>query len=501
MNDIGKELYERVRADFERRLKSDKRPPKDMRGVSDYSARVGRYLAEAIAANVTEDALPDRRLYYNIAESILEPSLRANYELVNDTAAEVQRLLDERQGLRIKPARADYPAERVHAVIGAASEEGIEFDRALRRMTSPAENITQSFADDFMQANAEQRSKAGFDTFIERQGGFNCCPWCAGLVGVFAYPKGLPKEVFARHDNCTCSVTYGTKGGARQHVWTKAKWEVTPVQEPHRMTAEEAAAKGGFDKPKRLTGGANGGIINDEQRSKVVTIWDKIKSFFGATPLPPDITDEEISQALSDIGFARVDNSFFTRVNRDLRLSVVDQLKILEDRFHAIENSISPTIAADRTGGAVASVSCPIDTPAKQKLHLSSTKYRNQKSHVAARKKEVKDFFCMPCKTDKETLSRYVVTHEYGHMVENVLSQQDMNGTIRTHSQNCARYKREILDIAKGLDDSFNEDTYLSEYGHKDDHEFFAECFANSQLGEANVLGKAMTIWFERRGF
>lgn len=215
----------------------------------------------------------------------------------------------------------------------------------------------------------------------------------------------------------------------------------------------------------------------------------------------PDITDDEIKQALSDLGFARIDNSFFTRVNRDLRLSVVDQLKILEDRFHAIENSISPTIAADRTGGAVASVSCPIDTPAQQKLHLSSTKYRNQKSHVKARKEDVDNFYCMPCKTDKETLSRYVITHEYGHMVENILSQQDMNGTIRTHRQNCERYKREILDIAKGLDDSFNEDTYLSRYGHKDDHEFFAESFANSQLGEANVLGKAMTIWLERRGF
>lgn len=146
-------------------------------------------------------------------------------------------------------------------MIGAASEEGIPFDKALRRMTSPAENITASFADDFMKANAEQRSRAGFDTFIERSGGAKCCPWCAGLVGVYAYPKGLPKEVFARHDNCTCSVTYGTKGGARQNVWTKAKWEVPPVQEPHRLTANEAAAKGAFDKPKRLTGGANGGII------------------------------------------------------------------------------------------------------------------------------------------------------------------------------------------------------------------------------------------------
>ena len=284
MNDIGKELYGRVRADFERRLAAEKHPPKDMRGVSDYSARVGRYLAEAIAANVTEDALPDRRLYYNIAESILEPSLRTNYELVNDTAAEVQRLLDERQGLHIKPARAEYPTERVHTVIGAASEEGIEFDRALRRMTSPAENITQSFADDFMQANAAQRSRAGFDTFIERQGGLNCCPWCAGLVGVFAYPKGLPKEVFARHDNCTCSVTYGTKGGARQNAWTKAKWNVPPIEEPHRMTADEAAEKGAFDKPRRLTGGANGGILNYRDSSNEFMpvspeAYDRVKPF------------------------------------------------------------------------------------------------------------------------------------------------------------------------------------------------------------------------------
>ena len=298
MNDIGKELYERVRADFERRLKSDKSPPKDMRGMSDYSARVGRYLAEAIAANVTEDALPDRRLYYNIAESILEPSLRTNYELVNDTAAEVQRLLDERQGLHIKPARAEYPTERVHAVIGAASEEGIDFDRALRRMTSPAENITQSFADDFMQANAAQRSKAGFDTFIERQGGLNCCPWCAGLVGVFAYPKGLPKEVFARHDNCTCSVTYGTKGGARQNVWTKAKWEVPPVQEPHRMTAEEAAEKGAFAEPRRLTGGANGGIINDEQRSKSYNDLIARLSSLGIVNNPTSLFSERPSEEL-----------------------------------------------------------------------------------------------------------------------------------------------------------------------------------------------------------
>lgn len=107
----------------------------------------------------------------------------------------------------------------------------------------------------------------------------------------------------------------------------------------------------------------------------------------------------------------------------------------------------------------------------------------------------------MPCQTDKETLSRYVVTHEYGHMLENVISQQDMIGTIRTHRNNCMYYKQEIIKIARTLDKNFVLDDHLSEYGRKNEKEFFAECFADSQLGKPNTLGKAMLIWLERRGY
>jgi hypothetical protein len=285
----------------------------------------------------------------------------------------------------------------------------------------------------------------------------------------------------------------------RDELKAKKMTAAPDVKKPVRLSEKEVQAI--INKVGGLTFGEQNGIINDEQRSKIVTVWDKIKSFFGATPLPPDITDEEVSQALTEIGFSNVDDSFFTRVDRDMRLSVVDQLKILEDRFHAVGNSVSATIAADKTGGAVASVSCPIDSPAQQRLHLSASKYRNQKSHVKARKEDVDSFFCMPCKTDNETLSRYVITHEYGHMLENIISQKAMNGTIRTHRQNCEYYKREIIDIAKGLDKDFDEDKYLSDYGHKNNQEFFAECFANSQLGKPNVLGKAMSIWLERRGY
>lgn len=266
--DIGAELYDKIHADFLKQL-GEARELRSMADVSGYSGQVGRALSRAIATNLSPDVLPDGRLYYNIARSILEPSLRENHELVNSAAEQVQRELDEWEGIRIKPMRPEFPTERVNDVISAASAEGIPWEKTLRRVTSPAETITMSFADDFMKANAEKRSRAGFDTFIDRQGGGKCCLWCAKLIGHFKYPDNVPKDVYRRHDNCTCTVTYGTKGGARQDVWSKVTWTVPPAKELHR-----GAVQGAEKAPHRLTGGANGGIINEKSNKPVIAITD-----------------------------------------------------------------------------------------------------------------------------------------------------------------------------------------------------------------------------------
>lgn len=469
-------------------------------GWGDYVQRLSELMNESV-----RDGLEQSDDFGALMSQVASPARYAHH-LVTESGTAVQKAKDKPLGIHIKPLEPEFDDDALKGTVGTAANMD-DPERAVETLADGLAYAVKKAGNEFVEKNAEQRSRAGFEVSVKRSGSSKCCPWCAARIGSWSL-KNAPDGVFGCHAKCSCTVEYTSSTGAKTsasganlHRFGAGAFTEIEYQPPHVLSREEAREKGGFDEPKRLTGAANGGIINDEQRSKVVTIWDKIKSFFGATPLPPDITDEEILQALSDIGFARIDNSFFTRVNRDLRLSVVDQLKILEDRFHAIENSISPTIAADRTGGAVASVSCPIDTPAQQKLHLSSTKYRNQKSHVKARKEDVDSFFCMPCKTDKETLSRYVITHEYGHMVENILSQQDMNGTIRTHRQNCERYKREILDIARFLDKNFDEDKCLSEYGTHNDNEFFAECFANSQLGKPNTLGEAMSIWLERRGY
>lgn len=244
MNDIGKELYEQIRADFENRLADDSSRPRNMEDVFDYSGRIGRYLADSIAAHVTQDKLPDGRLYHNIARSILEPSLRNNYELVNLAGEQVQEALDAAEGIRMKVQWGDFPEERLQTVIGAASQEGLDWETALRRLTSPAETITRSFSDDFMKKNAQARSDAGFDTYITRTTDGKCCEWCSSLAGRYAYPDDVPRDVFRRHDNCGCSVVCKTDGMKQgQHVWSKQIWDDEHEREYLRILDEQKAER------------------------------------------------------------------------------------------------------------------------------------------------------------------------------------------------------------------------------------------------------------------
>lgn len=525
MEDIGKVLYERVKANFDRRCKDhyliktiSKRIANgkaDMIDLSSYAGSLGAQLANAILDEVTQDLLPDGRLYYNIAKSIIEPMLRGNYDLINSVADELQASLDRKLSYRIKAQHAPFPQERVNTAIGAACQEGIDWETVRRRMSSTPENITHSMADDYMKANAEFRSKAGIDTYIERRDDGKCCPWCSKLAGRYRYPEQVPRDVFRRHDNCGCLVSYVTPGGMRQNVHSKRGWNdedqreyLKQLDEDKKRKREERKARWGdsYDKVRRER------IVfspkEAAEREKIVKEKIAEKRKMALTKGGKgDIIN--IDEKLKSIGFDKVDSSFFKNVNKDMQSAITDQLTLLEEKFKAISKSNKPTISADLKGGSTACVRSELDNPENQKLMLSSRQFKNRKRHIEDRRKDVESFFCMPCNTDDETLSRYVVTHEYGHMLENSIAAQDMKGTINTFPRLTERYREQIEKIARTIDADYdkNKSKYLSmyvrektSYGNKD-LEFFAECFANSQLGQPNVLGQAMLQWLEKRDF
>ncbi len=95
--------------------------------------------------------------------------------------------------------------------------------------------------DDYMEENAKFRSDAGLKCWIVRQTDGKCCSWCTSIAGRYEYGKE-PHDVYRRHDNCGCTVTY-ENGRQRQDVWSKRTWESdqpTPTRvEPTRLTGEQ----------------------------------------------------------------------------------------------------------------------------------------------------------------------------------------------------------------------------------------------------------------------
>lgn len=118
----------------------------------------------------------------------------------------------------------------------------------------------------------------------------------------------------------------------------------------------------------------------------------------------------------------------------------------------------------------------------------------------------------------KEKCSVYSITHEYGHLFENSMINEKYYKLPKEQQWEFMRdglkyrlwkdglagdFWREIIGIAKELsgDELFLSYDYMSEYGQSNVYEAFAEVFANSQLGKPNIMGDAMNIWLERKGY
>jgi hypothetical protein len=135
-------------------------------------------------------------------------------------------------------------------------------EKIVRRAGSTA-TVSMSFHDDFVQENAAFRARAGLKCWITRETDGSCCRWCSALAGRYEYGEE-PQDVYRRHDNCCCTVTY-ENGRKRQDVWSKRTWEAPAAgagaKEPARLTPEQAAAKEAEHLPKRLTPGAESGTM------------------------------------------------------------------------------------------------------------------------------------------------------------------------------------------------------------------------------------------------
>lgn len=171
-----------------------------------YAESVGSARADAFKSQISSEVLPDGRMYYNIAERLMTDSLTADHDMVAAYAEEVQKAINENAGIHLKAQRADVDKDRIDGFVQRLAREE-NYDDASWLLNEPVRVHARSVVDDTIKKNAEFHHKAGIKAQVKRDAASDCCKWCDSLVGDYTYPS-VPREVFARHDNCRCTLDY-----------------------------------------------------------------------------------------------------------------------------------------------------------------------------------------------------------------------------------------------------------------------------------------------------
>lgn len=189
--------------------------------ANQYAIEIGEILSKALGASLTNETLPDGKMYYNIAQRVLTDVLERNYELVSDYTEQVQKNLNSEAKIGLTAQVPELNQDRIDGLVNRlASEES--FDDVKWLLVDPIVIFSQSIVDDSIRKNAEFHHKVGLSPKIVRRVVGHPCKWCKSLEGSYNYPE-VPKDIYRRHGNCRCTVDYHPGNGKKQNVHTK-KW-------------------------------------------------------------------------------------------------------------------------------------------------------------------------------------------------------------------------------------------------------------------------------------
>lgn len=193
------------------------------RQAQDFAVETGKILSEVFTENISSGILPNGKLYYNIAERIIPPMLKNNYNLTADIAKEIQDTINRAAGLNITAVKPELNQDKINGIVDIVSGAD-KYDDISYMLRDPIVNFTQCVVDDTVKANADMQYKAGLSPKIVRTSTGKCCEWCSRITGTYDYEsvKKTGNDVFRRHKNCNCLVEFVTDKGV-QNVHSK-RW-------------------------------------------------------------------------------------------------------------------------------------------------------------------------------------------------------------------------------------------------------------------------------------
>lgn len=222
--DISKDILKRLEESFGEKIKSNKKikyllkklenDEATYKEANEYAIELGQILAETYKENIKGNELPNGRMYYNIGEKTITPTMKNNYELISEYSKDVQTLINKKAGLGLNGIKAPLNEDRIHGIVQRLADEE-DYEKTKWILDENMVNFSQSIVDDTVRKNAESHFKLGLEPKIYRESSGKCCKWCSKLDGTYNYfeVKNAGNDVFRRHRNCRCTVEYVPGGG------------------------------------------------------------------------------------------------------------------------------------------------------------------------------------------------------------------------------------------------------------------------------------------------
>ena len=175
MKDITPKLLQRIKRDFEREvsenselralLKILENKESDYESSEKFAIEIGESLAKSINKNVSSDSLPNGKMYYNIAERVLNSTLSESHAMVAEYTAEAQTILNQDAHLGIKGIRSSLNQGRIDGLVDYVSRAE-RFNDISAGFADSIVSFHQAIVVDTLKENAEFHYQSGLQPKI-----------------------------------------------------------------------------------------------------------------------------------------------------------------------------------------------------------------------------------------------------------------------------------------------------------------------------------------------
>lgn len=191
------------------------------KNANDLAMEVGNILSDVFKDTLNSDMLYNKKMYQEMAEKLVNSSLKKAHEVISDYSTSVMENLNKVSKVSGGVVTPSFNQNKANGIVTRLVRD--EFEKVKWILDAPVKTFCQSVVDDTVKVNVKHHARLGLKPVVKRVSSGNCCDWCNKIAGVYDYPD-VPKDVYRRHNRCDCVVEYFPGDGKKQNVWNK-KWK------------------------------------------------------------------------------------------------------------------------------------------------------------------------------------------------------------------------------------------------------------------------------------